>query len=182
MPHAVRAHFVAAALLLGSACARVSRGQDLDGPKHIFQGALLDNLVGSWRLASTVPGRSANHTEEEEWVSEPSVFAHPRKGPERPVDGKTLMKPGFWWASTMLASVMLFIAMTSLAEDSPRPWGTGRARATKFVLSLSIRWPLSYHVSLVAGETPVDVADAIQEQVRRMAEFAEFSLTSVRGK
>ncbi|HEV3418707.1 MAG TPA: DUF1579 family protein [Candidatus Acidoferrum sp.] len=42
--------------------------QDLDGPKHIFNDALLDHMVGNWKLTGNVMGRAAEHTVSVEWV------------------------------------------------------------------------------------------------------------------
>ena len=43
-------------------------GQDPDGPKHIFSDALLDHLVGNWKLTGNVMGHAAEHTVSVEWV------------------------------------------------------------------------------------------------------------------
>jgi len=45
-----------------------SMGQDLDGPTHVFNDSLLDNMVGSWNLTGKVLGRRADHVVEAEWV------------------------------------------------------------------------------------------------------------------
>jgi hypothetical protein len=42
--------------------------QDLDGPKHVFTDALLDNMSGTWNLTGKVMGRNAEHTVEAERV------------------------------------------------------------------------------------------------------------------
>jgi hypothetical protein len=57
---------IAFLLLLSSTL--ISYSQDLDGPKHIFHDALLDNLAGNWKLAGKIAGRSADHTVQAEWV------------------------------------------------------------------------------------------------------------------
>jgi hypothetical protein len=57
---------IAFLLLLSSAL--ISFSQDLDGPKHIFHDALLDNLAGNWKLAGKIASRSADHTVQAEWV------------------------------------------------------------------------------------------------------------------
>jgi hypothetical protein len=50
-------------------CAAVaSLSQDLDGPKHNFSDALLDHMVGNWKLAGTVMGHAAEHTVGVEWA------------------------------------------------------------------------------------------------------------------
>jgi hypothetical protein len=41
---------------------------DLDGPKHTFKDALLENMVGNWKLTGKVMGRKADHTVRAEWV------------------------------------------------------------------------------------------------------------------
>jgi hypothetical protein len=41
---------------------------EVDGPKHVFQDALLDNLKGAWKLSGKIMGRVADHTVEAEWV------------------------------------------------------------------------------------------------------------------
>jgi len=43
-------------------------GQDPDGPKHIFVDALLDHLVGNWKLTGNVMGHAAEHSVAVEWV------------------------------------------------------------------------------------------------------------------
>jgi len=42
--------------------------QELDGPKHPFNDALLDHMVGNWKLNGNVMGRAADHIVEAEWV------------------------------------------------------------------------------------------------------------------
>ena len=37
---------------------------EMDGPQHVFQDALLDNLKGTWKLSGKVMGRVADHTVE----------------------------------------------------------------------------------------------------------------------
>jgi hypothetical protein len=43
-------------------------GQELDGPKYVFSDALLDHMVGNWKLSGKVMGRAAEHTVSVEWV------------------------------------------------------------------------------------------------------------------
>jgi hypothetical protein len=43
-------------------------GQDLDGPNHVFNDPLLDNMTGIWNLTGKVTGRNAEHVVEAEWV------------------------------------------------------------------------------------------------------------------
>jgi hypothetical protein len=43
-------------------------GQDPDGPKYIFSDALLDHLVGNWKLTGNVMGRATEHSVAVEWV------------------------------------------------------------------------------------------------------------------
>jgi Protein of unknown function (DUF1579) len=45
-----------------------SMEQDLDGPTHIFNDSLLENMVGTWNLTGKVLGRPANHSVQAEWV------------------------------------------------------------------------------------------------------------------
>ena len=40
----------------------------LDGPKAIFQDALLENMVGNWDLTGTAMKRPAHHTLEVKWI------------------------------------------------------------------------------------------------------------------
>ncbi len=56
--------WLAVSVAMGSAQDQV----ELDGPKHIFRDPLVDNLVGTWKLAGKVMGRSADHTVQAEWV------------------------------------------------------------------------------------------------------------------
>jgi hypothetical protein len=49
------------------ACA-TAYAQDLDGPQHTFNDALLDNMVGSWALSGTIAHRPAHHIINAEWV------------------------------------------------------------------------------------------------------------------
>jgi hypothetical protein len=53
-------------IVLSAAVAGFS--QDLDGPKHVFSDALLDHMVGNWKLTGNVMGRAAEHTVSVEWV------------------------------------------------------------------------------------------------------------------
>jgi len=40
----------------------------LDGPKHIFNDPLLDNMAGSWKMTGKVRGQSAEHSVEADWI------------------------------------------------------------------------------------------------------------------
>jgi hypothetical protein len=42
--------------------------QPLDGPKRSFQDALLDRMVGNWKLTGRIAGQSAEHSVTAEWV------------------------------------------------------------------------------------------------------------------
>lgn len=55
-----------ASIALWAAVASFS--QDLDGPKHVFSDALLDHMVGNWKLTGNVMGQAAEHTVSVEWV------------------------------------------------------------------------------------------------------------------
>jgi hypothetical protein len=49
-------------------CCLALQAQDLDGPRHMFNDPLLDNMVGSWTLSGTILGRPAKHSLDAEWV------------------------------------------------------------------------------------------------------------------
>jgi hypothetical protein len=55
-------------LSIALSAAAASSGQDLDGPKHTFSDALLDHMVGNWKLTGEVMGHAAEHTVSVEWV------------------------------------------------------------------------------------------------------------------
>jgi len=46
----------------------VAQGQELDGPKHIFDDPLLNNMLGSWTLSGNIANRPARHSVQAEWV------------------------------------------------------------------------------------------------------------------
>jgi hypothetical protein len=56
------------ALWMALCVAVVVFSQDLDGPKHVFSDALLDHMVGNWKLTGNVMGHTAEHTVVVEWV------------------------------------------------------------------------------------------------------------------
>jgi hypothetical protein len=41
---------------------------ELDGPQHVFQDTLLDNMVGKWNVTGKVAGHNAEQTVQAEWV------------------------------------------------------------------------------------------------------------------
>src|SRR5712664_381277 len=55
-------------LLIVICAAVVAFSQDLDGPKHVFSDALLDHMVGNWKLTGNVMGRAAEQNVSVEWV------------------------------------------------------------------------------------------------------------------
>jgi len=57
---------VAATLLLSAAA--LAFAQASDGPQHPMQDALLDHMVGSWRLTGRIAGQAADHRVEAGWV------------------------------------------------------------------------------------------------------------------
>src|SRR5215831_903479 len=40
----------------------------LDGPNHVFQDALLENLSGQWQMTGKIQGRDVTHTIAADWV------------------------------------------------------------------------------------------------------------------
>ena len=62
----------AAALLVAIACVAPISAQSseppADGPRHILQDSLLDQLAGDWSMAGRVRGRPATYTLHAEWV------------------------------------------------------------------------------------------------------------------
>jgi hypothetical protein len=68
MHRALRAATVLLILLMVLFAAVVGFSQDLDGPKHVFNDALLDHMVGNWKLTGNVMGHTAEHTVSVEWV------------------------------------------------------------------------------------------------------------------
>jgi hypothetical protein len=55
-------------ILVGLSGYGVALSQDLDGPKHVFSDALLDHMVGNWKLTGNVMGHTAEHNVSVEWV------------------------------------------------------------------------------------------------------------------
>jgi hypothetical protein len=68
MHRTLRAATVLLILLMVLFAAVVGFSQDLDGPKHVFNDALLDHMVGNWKLTGNVMGHTAEHTVSVEWV------------------------------------------------------------------------------------------------------------------
>jgi hypothetical protein len=68
MHRALRAATVLLILSMVLFAAVVGFSQDLDGPKHVFNDALLDHMVGNWKLTGNVMGHTAEHTVSVEWV------------------------------------------------------------------------------------------------------------------
>jgi hypothetical protein len=68
MHPALRSTAVLLAMCIVVSSAVVAFSQDLDGPKHAFSDALLDHMVGNWKLTGNVMGHTAEHTVSVEWV------------------------------------------------------------------------------------------------------------------
>lgn len=67
----IRRFAFAVVLTLGLCCngEQFAAAQEpLDGPHRIFKDELLENLVGEWKLARKIRGRSAENTVKVEWV------------------------------------------------------------------------------------------------------------------
>jgi hypothetical protein len=56
------------ALLFSSECSSAGEVPPVDGVGVPFEDALLDKMVGHWRLSGTVGGHSAVHTVEAKWI------------------------------------------------------------------------------------------------------------------
>jgi len=54
---------LALAMLLPTAA-----GQELDGPAHLFQDALLDHLAGNWKISGKLLSQDTDHTLQAVWV------------------------------------------------------------------------------------------------------------------
>ncbi len=62
----MRAFSILAALLLAASAAAAQ--EPAAGPKRIFRDALIDNLVGEWRLMRQICGRDVENTVSADWV------------------------------------------------------------------------------------------------------------------